>query len=79
MSVAINDPNANGSGPGSGTGSGQGTEERPPGLDAPPHAQDEQVSGAAAADPGRGGCLKLGWGCLPVLALAAFLPAGLLF
>jgi hypothetical protein len=67
--VAINDPNGN----------GEATEARPPGVDAPPHAQDGEPSGPGAPDPGRGGCLKLGWGCLPVLAVAALFPAGLLF
>ncbi|HVM37532.1 MAG TPA: hypothetical protein VM265_03995 [Sphingomicrobium sp.] len=36
-------------------------------------------SDAGAADPERGGCMRLGWGCLPVMAVIALLPAGLLF
>lgn len=73
--MAINDPNGNGRG----TGAGEGTEARPPGLDARPHAQDGEPPGSATADPARGGCLKLGWGCLPVLAVVTLIPAGLLF
>jgi hypothetical protein len=30
-------------------------------------------------DPGGGGCLKLGWGCLPVIALLALLPTYIFF
>ena len=29
-------------------------------------------------DAGRGGCLKFGWGCLPVLAVVLAMPASLL-
>jgi hypothetical protein len=36
-------------------------------------------SDAGAADPERGGCMRLGWGCLPMIALVALLPAGLGF
>ena len=32
-----------------------------------------------AGDPERGGCLKLGWGCLPVVAVGMLLPIGLFF
>ena len=30
-------------------------------------------------DPGGGGCLRLGWGCLPVLAAVLMVPGSLLF
>jgi hypothetical protein len=30
-------------------------------------------------DPARGGCLKFGWGCLPVLLGLMLIPAGLFF
>ncbi|HEY0130899.1 MAG TPA: hypothetical protein VGB57_05790 [Allosphingosinicella sp.] len=77
--MAINDPDGAGSDPTRGTGPDKATGMRPPGLDAPPHAQEGEPSGSGAADPARGGCLKLGWGCLPVLLVAAFIPAGLIF
>jgi hypothetical protein len=35
-------------------------------------------SHAGAPDPERGGCMRLGWGCLPLIGVAALLPAGLL-
>jgi hypothetical protein len=34
---------------------------------------------AGAPDPERGGCMRLGWGCLPVIGLLTVLPAGLWF
>ena len=34
---------------------------------------------AGAPDPAGGGCFRLGWGCLPVLAGVMFLPSWLLF
>jgi hypothetical protein len=36
-------------------------------------------SDAGIADPERGGCLRLGWGCLPLVGGVALLPAGLWF
>ncbi len=77
--MAINDPNEAASDPTRGSGPDKVTQMEPPGLDAPPHAQDGEPSGSGTADPARGGCLKLGWGCLPVLAVAALIPAGLFF
>lgn len=77
--MAINDPSANGSDPTRGTGADKVTEMQSPGLDAPPHAQDGEPSNSGATDPARGGCLKFGWGCLPVLAAAMLIPAGLFF
>ncbi len=75
--MAIND---GGSGdPTRGSGPEKVTEAQAPGLDAPPHAQDQEPAGAGAADPARGGCMKLGWGCLPLVAGAMLLPAGLFF
>jgi hypothetical protein len=62
-----------------GTGPDKGTEAQAPGLDAPPHAQENEQPGDGAADPTRGGCMKLGWGCLPVLGGLMLLPAGLFF
>ncbi len=46
---------------------------------APPHALDTEPADSNAADPARGGCLRLGWGCLPVLALVVTSPSILLF
>jgi len=34
---------------------------------------------AGAPDPAGGGCFRLGWGCLPVLAGVMILPGWLLF
>lgn len=48
---------------------GEGIEEPAPG--AGEHAGEP--------DPRGGGCLKLGWGCLPVLAGVMLLPGSLLF
>ncbi|HEX8511732.1 MAG TPA: hypothetical protein VF688_01355 [Allosphingosinicella sp.] len=74
--MAVNDP---GGDPTRGTGPDKVTEMAPPGLDAPPNAQDGEPSGSGAADPARGGCLKFGWGCLPVLLGFMLIPAGLFF
>lgn len=72
--MAVNDPSGD---PTRGTGADKVTEMVSPGLDAPPHAQDTEPSGSATADPARGGCLKFGWGCLPVLLGFMLIPAGL--
>jgi hypothetical protein len=73
--MAINDQGD----PTRGTGPDKVTEANEPGLDAPPHAHDNEAPGSGAADPARGGCMKLGWGCLPVLLGAMLIPAGLFF
>lgn len=39
----------------------------------------ETETHAGAPDPERGGCMRLGWGCLPLIGAVALLPAGLLF
>lgn len=39
---------------------------------------DTAGSDPGAPDPERGGCMRLGWGCLPLMAAVALLPAGLL-
>ena len=36
-------------------------------------------AGATGEDPSRGGCLRLGWGCLPVTMGLAMLPLGHFF
>jgi hypothetical protein len=74
--MAINDPRGD---PTRGTGADKVTEMAPPGLDAPPNAQDGEPAGSGAADPSRGGCLKMGWGCLPALLGFMLIPAGLYF
>jgi hypothetical protein len=76
--MASNGPNG-GNDPTRGTGPDKVTQMEPPGLDSPPRGHENEAAGSGAADPGRGGCLKLGWGCLPVLAVAMLVPAGLLF
>lgn len=71
--MAIIDPGD----PSRGAGPEKVTEASAPGMDAPPHAQENEVPGSGAADPARGGCLKLGWGRLPVVAGLFLIPAGL--
>jgi hypothetical protein len=39
----------------------------------------QQPSGGKKPMAEKGGCLNLGWGCLPLLAAAALLPPFLLF
>jgi len=70
--VAINDPTR-------GTGPEKQTEAGPEGVNAPPGAQDNEPGGSGTPDPARGGCLKFGWGCLPVLLGVMLIPAGLFF
>ena len=62
-----------------GSGDEKITEAAEPGFDEPPGAYDNEPSDSNAADPARGGCLKLGWGCLPALMIVGVMPAGLLF
>jgi hypothetical protein len=64
--VAINSPGGGGADPTRGTGPDKVTVAVEPDLEAPPHALDNE-SASGAADPARGGCMRLGWGCLPVL------------
>ena len=73
--MAINEPGD----PTRGTGPDKVTEANAPGLDAPPHAQDQEASGSGTPDPAQGGCMKLGWGCLPVLAGAMLIPVQMFF
>ena len=70
--LVTNDPD-----PTRGTGSEKQTEGVAPGYDGP--GAESEPPGSATPDPARGGCLKLGWGCLPVLAGIALIPAGLFF
>jgi hypothetical protein len=77
--VAINEPNGRGSSRTRGTGAEKETVAVDPDLDAPPHAADAEASGSNAPDPARGGCMRLGWGCLPVAGFLMALPSGLLF
>lgn len=74
--MAINDPDGD---PTRGTGPDKVTEMVPADLDAPPNASANEPSGSGTADPARGGCLKFGWGCLPVLLGFMLIPAGLFF
>ena len=75
--MAINDPSAGD--PTRGTGPDKITEMAEPGLEAAPGALANEGGGSATPDPARGGCLKFGWGCLPLLAGVMLLPAGLFF
>jgi hypothetical protein len=40
---------------------------------------DDGAESVGRADPGGGGCLKFGWGCLPLLAAVLLLPPWLMF
>jgi hypothetical protein len=71
--VAINDD------PTRGTGADKVTEAAAPDADSSPGAGANEASGSATPDPARGGCLKFGWGCLPVLLGVMLIPAGLFF
>ena len=64
--MAINDPPGD---PTRGTGDEKVTEAAEPGFEAAPNDLANEPKDSNAADPARGGCLKLGWGCLPVVLL----------
>jgi hypothetical protein len=55
--------------PARGTGPDKETVAAPRGLDEAPGALKTEPSGSNEPDPAQGGCLKLGWGCLPAVAL----------
>ena len=61
-----------------GTGSDKVTEAVSPDFDASPHAQENKPTNSSEPDPAAGGCMRFGWGCLPVLIGAVAHPAGLL-
>ena len=46
--------------------------------EAAPGALANEPADSNVPDPGGGGCLKFGWGCLPVLAVVVATPASLL-
>jgi hypothetical protein len=58
-----------------GTGPDKATEAATPDLNAPPNAQTSEPDGSSEADPAGGGCMRFGWGCLPVLGGVMILPA----
>ena len=74
--MAINEPGGQGGDPGRGTGDDKVTQAAPKGFEAAPGVQDKEPPGSSAGDPARGGCMKFGWGCLPVLLVVA-MPMGL--
>ena len=43
--------------------------------------ETEETGGPSAGtpDPERGGCMRFGWGCLPLIAAVTVIPLGLLF
>lgn len=63
------------------SGGGTGGDGMTPEAEQPTEARPQDApTGEGAAGPAaeRGGCLKLGWGCLPaVIGLGLALPAGL--
>jgi hypothetical protein len=75
--VATNEPGG-ASDPTRGSGADKVTEAITPDYDAASHAQDSEPSDSNEPDPARGGCLRFGWGCLPVIAAVLMLPAGFL-
>jgi hypothetical protein len=78
--VAINNRDKSSSDPTRGSGPEKITEAVTSDYEAPPHTADSEPSDSNEPDPARGGCLKFGWGCLPVVAGLLMLPsAGLLF
>jgi hypothetical protein len=62
-----------------GTGADKRTEARATATDGPASGGENEPSDSATPDPAKGGCLKLGWGCLPVLAGLLLVPVGLIF
>lgn len=76
----IDETNGNSSDPTRGAGSDKETQAEPTGFEAPPGAFDQESAGSATPDAARGGCLKFGWGCLPIVAgLIVAIPAGLFY
>ena len=77
--MAISNGTGSGGDPTRGSGGDKVTEMAGPGTEAPPGALDNESASSGTPDPARGGCLKFGWGCLPLLAGVMLLPAGLYF
>lgn len=77
--MAINEPGGNSADPTRGSGRDKITESVSPDLNAAPGALDNEAGQSGTPDPARGGCLKFGWGCLPVLLGVMMIPAGLFF
>ncbi len=75
MLVAINDPGS--TDPTRGTGPDKVTQAAPPDLEADPLASQTEGQGSNMPDPARGGCMRFGWGCLPVLVIFAMPVTGL--
>ena len=61
-----------------GSGAEKETQAQPKGFDAPPGAFDNEAPNSAMPDPARGGCMKFGWGCLPVLVGLTLIPISFL-
>ena len=62
-----------------GTGPEKQTTAESPSLESGPEAMDNGTA-AGEPDPARGGCMRFGWGCLPVVAgLVIAVPSGLLY
>jgi hypothetical protein len=61
-----------------GTGPEKETVTAGPEAESTGRASGDQA-GASGEDPSRGGCLRLGWGCLPVSMGLAMLPLGHFF
>ena len=76
--MAIDKPGQGSSDPTRGSGGDKVTEGTDPDLDGGNGASDNEPAGSATPDPAHGGCLKLGWGCIPVLMLFVLVPPGLL-
>ena len=57
-----------------GTGPDKETVVAQPGLEASPEALATEPAASNEPDPAKGGCLKFGWGCLPVVAFILAAP-----
>ena len=77
--MAINEPRAFDGDPTRGAGPNKITEAVEPDLNAPPDAQRNEDPKSGAPDPARGGCMRFGWGCLPLMGFLSLLPIGLLY
>ena len=75
--MAIDKPGQSSRDPTRGSGGDKETAATDANLDAG-GGSDNEPAGSATPDPAHGGCLKLGWGCIPVL-LVILIPPGLLF
>lgn len=76
----VSNSGGNGSDSTRGTGADKETQVEPEALEAGPDSFNQEPGGSAAPDAARGGCMRFGWGCLPILiGVVLAVPAGWLF